>query len=72
MNQGADFGINYRNSDYQVEVRKILDKKRIDVTFNPIAGSTFKKDFSLIGSGGRVILFGGSELSGKIVDLRRR
>ena len=65
LNQGADFGINYRNSDYQVEVRKILDKKRIDVTFNPIAGSTFKKDFSLIGSGGRVILFGGSELSGK-------
>lgn len=63
--QGADFGVNYRSSDYVSEVKNIFKNKRIDVTFNPIAGSTFKKDFSLIGSGGRVILFGGSELSGK-------
>lgn len=63
--QGADYGINYRHSDYALEVNKQLKEKRIDVTFNPIAGSTFKKDFGLIGSGGRIILFGGSELSGK-------
>ncbi len=63
--QGADYGINYRQSDYVKDVTKLLGGKRLDATFNPIAGSTFKKDFSLIGSGGRVILFGGSELSGK-------
>ena len=42
-----------------------MHKICLDVTFNPIAGSTFKKDFKLIGSGGRVVLFGGSERSGK-------
>ena len=63
--QGADYAINYRTNDYETEINKILKDERLDCTFNPIAGSTFKKDFGLIGSGGRVILFGGSELSGK-------
>lgn len=64
-NQGADYAINYRTEDYQIEINKILNKDRLDCTFNPIAGSTFKKDFALIGSAGKVILFGGAERSGK-------
>lgn len=63
--QGADYAINYRTTDYAAEINTILKEERLDCTFNPIAGSTFKKDFALIGSGGKVILFGGSELSGK-------
>ncbi|MFK8044307.1 MAG: zinc-binding alcohol dehydrogenase family protein [Crocinitomicaceae bacterium] len=63
--QGADFGINYKAVDYEKTAHDLLKNERLDATFNPIAGSTFKKDFNLIGSGGRVILFGGSELSGK-------
>jgi len=63
--QGADYSINYRTEDYQTEITKVLGKDRLDCTFNPIAGSTFKKDFALIGSGGKVILFGGAERSGK-------
>ena len=62
--QGADHVINYRVEDYAAVINKMLPNERLDCTFNPIAGSTFKKDFALIGSGGRVILFGGSELSG--------
>ncbi|MGV6860958.1 MAG: zinc-binding dehydrogenase [Putridiphycobacter sp.] len=64
-NQGADFAINYRTEDYEVEIKKVLKKERLDCTFNPIAGSTFKKDFRLIGSGGKVMIFGGAERSGK-------
>lgn len=63
--QGVDYAINYRKQDYETEINSVLKNERLDCTFNPIAGSTFKKDFSLIGSGGKVILFGGSELSGK-------
>lgn len=64
-NQGADHVINYRSEDYAEVIKKQLGKERLAVTFNPIAGSTFKKDFSLLGSGGRLVLFGGSERSGK-------
>jgi NADPH:quinone reductase-like Zn-dependent oxidoreductase len=62
-NLGADHVINYRKGDYAEEVKRLLKGDRLDASFNPSAGSTFKKDFELIGSGGRVVLFGASELS---------
>ena len=62
---GADHVINYNVGDYENQVLSMLNGKRLDVSFNPVAGSTFKKDFRLLGSGGRVVLFGGSERSGK-------
>lgn len=63
---GADFVVNYNDSDYVAQIAKYLGNDRLDISFNPVAGSTFKKDMSLLGSGGRIILFGGSELaSGK-------
>jgi NADPH:quinone reductase-like Zn-dependent oxidoreductase len=62
---GADHVINYRTEDYLQSCRRFLGDNRLDATFNPIAGSTFKKDYQLLGSGGRLLLFGGSERSGK-------
>lgn len=62
---GVQHVINYREQDYEVEMKRILGKKRIDMTFNAIAGSTFKKDMRLIGSGGRVVLYGAAERAGK-------
>lgn len=63
---GADYGINYKKADYSTQILKLNPNRKLDVSFNPAAGSTFKKDMKLIGSGGRVILFGASELtSGK-------
>jgi len=61
---GADIVVNYRDSDYAEQITKALDGERLDISFNPVAGSTYKKDMTLLGSGGRMILFGGSELSG--------
>ncbi len=62
---GVDHPINYRTSDYEEEVRKILGNERLDVAFNSIAGSTFKKDRRLVGSTGIQVLYGGAERSGK-------
>lgn len=60
---GADHIINYKKTDYNTQIEDLLQGDRLDVSFNPVAGSTFKKDLSLLGSGGRIILFGASELS---------
>lgn len=60
---GADHVINYRDSDYADQLRAHLKGKRIDISYNPAAGSTFKKDLALLGSGGRMVIFGGSELA---------
>ena len=59
---GADFAINYITKEYESEVLNLNQGKKIDVIFNPVAGSTFKKDLNLLASGGKLHLFGGSEL----------
>jgi NADPH2:quinone reductase len=59
---GADFIVNYNESDYQKTIFSHLKGDRIDVSYNPVAGSTFKKDLALIGSSGRLFIFGASEL----------
>lgn len=61
---GADEVVVYSESPYADSVRNWLGSEQLDVSFNPVAGSTFKLDFGLLGAGGRMILFGGSELSG--------
>ena len=60
---GADLVVNYNDSDYAEQISKYLGDQRVDISFNPVAGSTFKKDMKLLGSGGRIVLFGGSELA---------
>lgn len=60
---GADEVINYKEGAYEKQVSTRLGSERLDVSFNPVAGATFKKDWTLLGTGGRMLLFGGSELS---------
>lgn len=63
---GADFAINYKTSDYGSQLRHLTKNEGLDVIFNPVAGSTFKKDMRLLKPGGKIFLYGGSEiLSGK-------
>jgi NADPH:quinone reductase-like Zn-dependent oxidoreductase len=59
---GADHVVNYKQSDYGQTIQSILGSDRLDVSYNPVGGSTSKTDMHLLGSGGRLVLFGGSEL----------
>ncbi|MCF6241366.1 MAG: zinc-binding dehydrogenase [Bacteroidales bacterium] len=52
-NQGVDFPINYRQKDFSTEI-----SEKLDVVFDSIGGSTFKKGYKLLGSGGRIIPYG--------------
>ena len=61
-NIGADHVVNYNESDYIEQVKAKLSGRKLDVSFNPVAGSSYKKDLSVMGAGARMILFGGSEL----------
>jgi NADPH2:quinone reductase len=56
---------NYKTEDYETGITAALGGDKLDVSFNSIAGSTFKKDMRLLGSGGRLVLYGFAERSGK-------
>lgn len=62
---GVDHAINYRTTDYAAEITRRLGKRSIDLSFNSVAGTTFKKDMKLLRPGGRLVLFGASQRSGK-------
>lgn len=62
---GVHYPINHTKTDYETEVRKILGGNKLDVAFNSVGGSTFKKDFHLLQKGGRSVLYGVAERSGK-------
>lgn len=50
-----------RNGDVEVQLRTALQGALLDVTFNAVGGSSFHMDMRLLGSGGRIVLFGGAE-----------
>jgi NADPH2:quinone reductase len=62
---GAQHVINYKKHDYQAQVKAILGGHTLDVAYNPIGAKSAKTDLSLLGSGGRLFLFGGSELANR-------
>src|SRR5215211_771413 len=60
---GVDHAIDYRSQNFVKEVRRITGEKHpLDVVMDAIGGRSFKKSFSLLGAGGRLICFGISSL----------
>lgn len=61
---GVHHPINYREKDFEVEVNKIVGKQGVDAIFDAVGGKSVKKDFRLLGAGGRVVLFGAASMTG--------
>lgn len=61
--QGVDHAIDYRNQDFEAEVMRITGGEGIDIAFDAIGPSSFRKDYRLLRAGGRLVCFGMSEVS---------
>ena len=60
--QGVDHPIDYRTQDFADEVRRITGGEGIDVAFDALGPSSFRKDYRLLRPGGRLIMYGASEV----------
>jgi len=60
---GADYAINYKTHNYAKEIIKLIGEKQLNVSYNPVGGSTFKTDKQLLICGSRLFLYGGSQLA---------
>ncbi|MGI8712656.1 MAG: zinc-binding dehydrogenase [Solirubrobacteraceae bacterium] len=60
--QGVDHAIDYRSQDFVGEVRRITGGGGIDVAFDALGPSSFRKDYRLLRPGGRLVMYGASEL----------
>ncbi len=60
---GVHHPINYRNVDFVREVANLAGERGLDVIFDPVGGRNTKRGLKLLGSGGRMVLFGASRMS---------
>ena len=62
---GVHHTINYESSDYAEVIKSILKDNKLDAGFNSIAGKTIRKDWKLLGAGGKLVVFGAASRVGK-------
>jgi NADPH2:quinone reductase len=62
---GAQHVINYKKGNYQDQIKALLGDQKLNVSYNPIGAKSAKTDLTLLGPGGRLFLFGGSELANR-------
>jgi NADPH:quinone reductase-like Zn-dependent oxidoreductase len=60
--QGVHHAIDYRSQDFAEEVRRLTGGEGIDVAFDALGPSSFRKDYRLLRPGGRLIMYGASEV----------
>ena len=69
---GCDHPIDYRTQDYAAEVRRITGGRGVDLVLDPLGGNDWRKGWSLLAPGGRLVAYGfANTLSGpKMSPLR--
>jgi NADPH:quinone reductase-like Zn-dependent oxidoreductase len=60
--QGVDHAIDYRSEDFAGAVRRITGGEGIDVALDALGPTSFRKDYRLLRQGGRLIMYGASEV----------
>ena len=61
---GVDHAIDYRTSDFEAEVNELTNGEGVDLIIDATGPTAFRKDYRLLRQGGRLIMFGVSELEG--------
>jgi NADPH:quinone reductase-like Zn-dependent oxidoreductase len=56
--QGVTHAIDYRSQDFEAEVMRISGGEGVDLVIDAIGPASFRKDYRLLRSGGRLVMFG--------------
>ena len=61
---GVDHPIDYRSADFVEEVRRIAgEKEPIDIALDAVGGQSFRRSWSLLRPGGRLVCYGASAVA---------
>ena len=61
--QGVAHAIDYRSQDFEAEVMRITGGEGVDLIMDALGPTSFRKDYRLLRSGGRLVMYGLSENS---------
>jgi len=60
--QGVDHAIDYRSQDFAEEVMRITGGEGVDMIFDALGPTSFRKGYRILRPGGRLIMYGASEV----------
>jgi NADPH:quinone reductase-like Zn-dependent oxidoreductase len=61
--QGVTHAIDYRSQDFESEAMRITGGEGVDLIIDALGPTSFRKDYRLLRSGGRVVMYGLSEVT---------
>jgi len=61
--QGVAHPIDYRNEDFEKEALRLTDGEGVDLIIDALGPTSFRKDYRLLRPGGRVVMYGLSEVT---------
>jgi len=67
---GADEVVNYETQDFVQEVRRLTDKRGVEVVFEHVGKKTWEKSILAAGIGGRIVTVGATTGYDPLTDLR--
>lgn len=67
---GADHVVNYAREDFVAEVKRLTDKRGVDLVLDHVGGETFEKSIAAVRWGGRIVTCGATSGFTPKVDLR--
>jgi NADPH:quinone reductase-like Zn-dependent oxidoreductase len=63
--QGVKHAIDYRNQDFEKETMRLTGGEGVDLVIDALGPTSFRKDYRLLRPGGRMIMYGLSEITGE-------
>ncbi len=67
---GADELINYSSSDFVPEIKRLTERRGVDVVFEHVGGNVFEKSITILAKGGRLVTCGSTAEYFANLDLR--
>jgi NADPH:quinone reductase-like Zn-dependent oxidoreductase len=61
--QGITDAVDYRNLDFEAETMRITGGEGVDLIIDALGPTSFRKDYRLLRSGGRLVMYGLSEVT---------
>jgi len=61
--QGVTHAIDYRSQDFETEAMRITGGEGVDLVIDALGPTSFRKDYRLLRSGGRLVMYGLSEVT---------
>jgi NADPH:quinone reductase-like Zn-dependent oxidoreductase len=63
--QGVKHAIDYRNQDFEQETMRLTGGEGVDLIIDALGPTSFRKDYRLLRPGGRLVMYGLSEVTGE-------